>query len=47
MLLKARIGACLERKRWHDQEVAYLERIEQESVKHEALLRNILRPGTS
>ena len=28
VLLKARIGACLEKKRWRDQEVAYLERIE-------------------
>jgi response regulator RpfG family c-di-GMP phosphodiesterase len=44
VLLKARIGACLENKRWHDQEVAYLERIEREKAKHEALLRNIL-PG--
>jgi adenylate cyclase len=42
VLLKARIGACLENKRWHDQEVAYLERIEREKAKHEALLRNIL-----
>ena len=24
VLLKARVGACLEKKRWHDQEVAYL-----------------------
>jgi class 3 adenylate cyclase/CheY-like chemotaxis protein len=28
VLLKARIGACLEKKRWRDQEVAYLARIE-------------------
>lgn len=30
VLLKARIGACLEKKRWRDQEVAYLARIERQ-----------------
>jgi adenylate cyclase len=39
VLLKARIGACLEKKCWHDQEVAYLERIEREKAKHEAPAR--------
>ncbi len=44
VLLRARISACLERRRWHDRERRYLERIELERAKHEALLRNIL-PG--
>jgi adenylate cyclase len=44
VLLRARISACLERKRWRDRERRYLERIELEKEKHEALLRNIL-PG--
>jgi class 3 adenylate cyclase len=44
VLLRARINACLERKRWRDRERRYLERIELEKEKHEALLRNIL-PG--
>ena len=44
VLLRARISACLERKRWRDRERRYLERIELEKAKHEALLRNIL-PG--
>jgi adenylate cyclase len=44
VLLRARISACLERKRWHERERRYLERIELEKAKHEALLRNIL-PG--
>jgi adenylate cyclase len=42
VLLRARISACLERKRWRDRERRYLERIELEKAKHEALLRNIL-----
>jgi class 3 adenylate cyclase/CheY-like chemotaxis protein len=52
VLLKARIGACLERKRWHDQEVAYLARIERqiEEIEHERaradrLLHAILPPS--
>jgi adenylate cyclase len=44
VLLRARISACLERKRWHERERRYLERIELERDKYEALLRNIL-PG--
>jgi adenylate cyclase len=44
VLLRARISACLERKRWRDRERRYLERIELERQRHEALLRNIL-PG--
>jgi adenylate cyclase len=44
VLLRARISACLERKRWRDRERRYLERIELEKAKHEALLGNIL-PG--
>jgi class 3 adenylate cyclase len=42
--LRARISACLERKRWRERERRYLERIEFERERHEALLRNIL-PG--
>jgi len=44
ILLRARISACLERKRWRERERRYLERIEFERERHEALLRNIL-PG--
>lgn len=44
VLLRARISACLERKRWRERERRYLERIEVEREKYEALLRNIL-PG--
>jgi adenylate cyclase len=44
ILLRARISACLERKRWRDRERRYLERIELEREKYETLLRNIL-PG--
>ena len=44
VLLRARISACLERKRWRERERRYLERIEREREKYEALLRNIL-PG--
>ena len=44
VLLRARISACLERKRWRDRERRYLERIELEREKYEILLRNIL-PG--
>ena len=41
-LLKARIEASLDRKRWHDQEQAYLVQIEQERHKADQLLLNIL-----
>jgi class 3 adenylate cyclase len=51
VLLKARIGACLEKKRWHDQEVAYLARIERqmqelerERARADRLLHAILPP---
>jgi adenylate cyclase len=52
VLLKARVGACLEKKRWHDQEVAYLERIERqmeqierERARADRLLHAILPPS--
>jgi class 3 adenylate cyclase/CheY-like chemotaxis protein len=52
VLLKARIGACLEKKRWHDQEVAYLARIERqmreierERERADRLLHAILPPS--
>ncbi|MEM7033316.1 MAG: adenylate/guanylate cyclase domain-containing protein [Chloroflexota bacterium] len=41
-LLKARIGACLEKKRWRDQEQAYLAQLKAEQEKSERLLLNIL-----
>ena len=41
-LLKARIEASLDKKRWHDQEQAYLAQIEQERHKADQLLLNIL-----
>ena len=44
VLLRARISACLERRRWRERERRYLERIELEKVKYETLLRNVL-PG--
>ena len=44
VLLRARINAGLERKRWHDREQEYLRRIEAEKERADALLRNIL-PG--
>jgi adenylate cyclase len=44
VLLRARIGASLEKKRLHDQEQAYLEQIRAERARSEALLLNIL-PG--
>jgi class 3 adenylate cyclase len=52
VLLKARIGACLEKKRWRDQEVAYLariegqmEEIERERARADRLLHAILPPS--
>ncbi len=42
VLLRARINACLERKRWHDRERQYLARLEAETARAEALLHNIL-----
>jgi class 3 adenylate cyclase len=51
VLLKARIGACLEKKRWRDQEMAYLARIEgqmreieRERARADRLLHAILPP---
>jgi class 3 adenylate cyclase len=44
VLLRARISACLERKRWRERERQYVERIELEKQRYETLLRNIL-PG--
>jgi class 3 adenylate cyclase/CheY-like chemotaxis protein len=52
VLLRARIGACLEKKRWRDQEIAYLERIERqmeeierERSRADRLLHVILPPS--
>ena len=42
VLLRARINACLERKRWRDREREYLARLTAEKERSEALLRNIL-----
>jgi class 3 adenylate cyclase len=42
VLLKARINASLEKKRWRDKEQAYLTEIEAEREKSERLLLNIL-----
>src|SRR5512136_2715530 len=42
VLLRARIGACLENKRLRDQEQAYLREIQTEREKSERLLLNIL-----
>lgn len=44
VLLRARIGACLEKKRLRDQEQAYLREIQTEREKSERLLLNILPP---
>jgi adenylate cyclase len=42
VLLRARINACLERKRWHEREGEYLARLRAEKERSETLLRNIL-----
>lgn len=42
VLLKARIRACLEKKRLHDQELSYLAEIERQRSRAEALLHAIL-----
>lgn len=42
VLLKARLGACLEKKRWRDQEAAYRRTIEEERQRADALLHIIL-----
>ncbi|HLJ92284.1 MAG TPA: adenylate/guanylate cyclase domain-containing protein [Gemmataceae bacterium] len=44
VLLKARIGACLEKKRLRDRELAYLREIQREQERGDALLHVIL-PG--
>lgn len=41
-LLRARVSACLEKKRWRDQEAAYLREIEQERERADTLLHAIL-----
>lgn len=41
-LLRARIGACLEKKRLRDQEQAYLQQLKEEQEKSERLLLNVL-----
>ncbi len=42
ILLKARINAGIEKKRWHERERIYLDRLEDEKEKFERLLLNIL-----
>jgi adenylate cyclase len=42
VILRARVGACLERKRLHDREAAHLVEIEQQRVRADRLLRAIL-----
>ncbi|WP_439400455.1 adenylate/guanylate cyclase domain-containing protein (plasmid) [Bradyrhizobium sp. PMVTL-01] len=42
ILLRARINACLNKKRWRDREQRYLRRIEDETAKFERLLSTIL-----
>jgi adenylate cyclase len=42
VLLRARINACLHKKRWRDRERRYLRRIEDETAKFERLLLTIL-----
>ena len=42
VLLRARINACLERKRWRERERVYLAQLEVEKAKSDRLLRNIL-----
>ena len=44
VLLRARINACVERKRWHDRERGYLAQLKAEKERSDALLRSIL-PG--
>jgi adenylate cyclase len=45
ILLKARIGASLEKKRFHDQELSYLDQIERERQRSDELLHAILPSG--
>lgn len=41
-LLRARVGACLEKKRLHDQEKTYIEEIKRQRARAEALLHALL-----
>ncbi len=45
VLLRARISACLERKRWHDRERQYLAELAAEKARADALLLNVLPRG--
>jgi adenylate cyclase len=45
LVLRTRLNACLQRKRWHDQEQSYIKQIETERAKSDALLLNILPPA--
>ena len=47
ILLKARIGVCLEKKRLRDQEARYLARIEQEKSRSEKLLNIVIPIGVA
>jgi class 3 adenylate cyclase len=42
ILLRARIRACLDKKRWRDREAEYLRRLENETARFERLLLSIL-----
>lgn len=42
VILKARVRACLEKKKWHDQEKLYLHQIEEEKKRSDDLLHVIL-----
>ena len=42
VLLRARIGACLEKKRFHDQELSYIAEIDLQRRRAEELLRVVL-----
>jgi class 3 adenylate cyclase/CheY-like chemotaxis protein len=42
VLLRARISACLERKRWREREQGYLARLREEKERSDGLIRNIL-----
>jgi class 3 adenylate cyclase/CheY-like chemotaxis protein len=42
VLLRARINACLERKRWREREQGYLARLREEKERSDGLIRNIL-----
>lgn len=47
VLLRARIGACLEKKRLHDRSVAYLQQIEREKKRADALLHVVIPIGVA